>query len=1141
MDPELRDILYSVSTENSASNINLCNNNAYTHTTYHPTPAKWNIPDQHQMPFWERYCNLTWKHESEGNFLADVCLAEKADGKAPTTATFTFRYLYDENDTHWEPYDEKLFHWLVYAYQTAIMENFNINEQDHIELVAVILESSTHWFEEIKNDKVMALEVKLHFPYAKIDINQQQKYIRPRAIQILNNCNVMSVMGRTPMISNWDQIISQINIASPYLMYGSTDYPKKPKLVKKHIWGYISDTMIDVVSEGWRCPELALNKIFFPANHYIAQSGIVSPDAFDSQELEFWMPMFLSVGYWQSVLLLRDEVSNANKNKTTTGQNFQQYTENINIKQLNANSNNRNNSSTKYVNLDAYKLDSDIELAEMMLSMISNDRYFAEATWIDIGKALYTCDNGGNNGLYTWMRYTEKAVNGCNIMLIPDHLKTASSIRESCRNVYDTFGKNNNITIKTLAWYAREDSPEQYGDWHQNWCKSSMDVALSGLHTDVAVALYRVYWLDFVYCSIGRGQWYLFSNHRWSLINQGIALRRAISRDFVRRFEHVRMGLLQENMDSNDEDLRARNEATCKKITAIICKLKTVAFKSSLMTEVSEFFNHETFENLLDINPELTGVTNGILEIVGNVVNFRKAKPEDYISMCSNTPYHENYSWDHELVNECLTWIGQVFTDKLLLHHFLKFAASALKGCNEEKIFPIFTGNGNNSKSMIVKLFEATLSSYCIKFPVALLTDKNGNASGPTPQLARAKSTRLAFIDEPEDDVPLHKGTIKRYTGGDRFFARKLQENGGDITATFKMVMSCNNVPMIDCPDQAVKDRTKIFPFLSKWVNDPPEDIETQYLTGKFKKNARFEHRIAILAPAFLWIMVQYFTNYVNEGLEDPQIVIDHTENYWKNNDIYAQFAADMIQEVYTSEGQRDRNHKASISEIYAEFKEWFHDNIPNTKTPDRKAVKSELIEKWGPMVGNSWHGIRIMTEDAADMSSALGDRNDITIKGIDNKHINNFRTADGTFMPPHMAIVYFKKNEAMNTPTATPTSKSNTPTTTPTTTPNSKSNTPTSTPANMMKGYSFHSTPVVINKPVFSSGTPARLVNVDALIANSAKFYQQDIIQSCSASNSGNSTPQSEGSPANIGSPYAASIAANAVESPVNNVGLIF
>lgn len=986
MEPELRDLLRAVATDPVGD--------SHTHVSLYGPYARWTVRPHNQTEFWTRYCDLV-DRKTNGNGdippepFANLCLAERPQEVMPQIAKFTFRFHADTTDDDWEPYDDEFLHWLCHTYQSVLAEYFVITTDTRMELVTTVLESSTHWYEEDHEtgQRFMIMEVRLQFPYGRIDPGMQTRLVRPRVIQLLRNNNIMAKMQRQP-IGDWEQIISANIVNDPVVMYGSTAIQGQPKLTLTHIWPYISREMLE---GGLQPEELSLEDSFVPQNHVHVQQQTVSSEIFedDEHELDYWLPMFLSLGYWPTVLLPKQEVKDGGRFTTQ-------------LRLLNTQQEPQRTFGMSHNRQQEQTDESDMELSERMIPLISQQRFLREAFWLDIGKSLYVSDEGGDNGLLSWTRHTERSL----ISLIPwnrqvDRVSTdinnvpefirggivvnrtqgitqeelVTTIAEVCRNLYYTFA-NSSITVKTLAWYAREDSPERYANWHRDWCMASMEQALSCLHTDVAIALNRVYWLDFVYCPIGKGKWFRFKNHRWHEVNQGIELRRAISSDFMKRFEAARMVLSRQIHDSTDEAFKANGEITMKKITTLIGKLKTVAFKSSIMTEACEHFNNDRFVNLLDTNAEMLGVTNGVLEVLNRQILFRHAKPEDYISMCTNIPYHANFSWQHPLVVECMKWFGQVFTDRALLHHFLKFSASCLKGRNSDKIFPIFTGEGDNSKSMIVKLLEATFNSYCIKFDISNITGRNNNASGPTPQLARAKATRLALVDEPEDDVPMHKGVIKRWVGGDSFFARMLQDNGGDVQVTFKLGLICNKVPIIPNADKAIKNRVRLFPFLSVWVDDPPEDEAEQYRQRRFKKDPFFERRIPILAPAFLWIMTQYYPYYATEGLQDPQIVTETTEAYWRDNDVYAQFAADTIQEVYTEAGDRDAGARVTLSEIYSEFKVWFRDAFPGNKVPERSIVRTELSSRWGRMHGNAWHGIRIIVNDGpTDMTAALGGR----------------------------------------------------------------------------------------------------------------------------------------------------------------------
>jgi phage/plasmid-associated DNA primase len=412
-----------------------------------------------------------------------------------------------------------------------------------------------------------------------------------------------------------------------------------------------------------------------------------------------------------------------------------------------------------------------------------------------------------------------------------------------------------------------------------------------------------------------------------------------------------------------------------KKITTLIAKLKTYSFKTNVMHEAMELFHDDRFEHIVNTNPELLGMLDCVIEVCGNRAYARPGKPEDYVSLCTGLPYLKDLTWESDIVVRLMRWMRQVFVDESLRDYFLKMSASCLKGRNSDKIFPIWTGEGNNSKSMIVKLFEACFGTYCIKFPTSVITGKRTQSSAPMPEMARAKSTRIAIIQEPDDDEVIRGGMLKELTGGDSFFARALHDNGGDVQAMFKLILMCNKIPPIPTGGKAVKNRTRILPFMSTWVTNAPEDEAEQYSRRLFKMDPFFEKQIPNLAKAFMWVMVQYYPRYMNEGLSEPPIIQDHTRQYWQENDIYQLFINDCLVPVYIVEnGQTtDRLDPSATllqTEVYREFKNWFKETFPGTKVPDSPTVKLELIAKLGRQSNKRWHGVRIVQQEGGGLAN---------------------------------------------------------------------------------------------------------------------------------------------------------------------------
>lgn len=958
MNHELRELLNACADERSSD--------SYSYITTYGPRANWSIKVGKHQTFWTEYCNIVYNNRKAENA---PCLAEKASQYLPLTVNLSLKFdCSSANEDTWEPYRVNFIANIVYIYQKILIEYFRLTIPDPenkpeecLELTVLVAETPTYCDPDTKyrtnDDKNFSMcDLRIQFPYAKIDIDIQNRLIRDKAIKMMRDMNVLSFMDKQP-VGDLNDIVQKLEKNGPYIMYGSTMYPNRPApyIDIKNSWGYIWNTITEEMIENINNedpPLEDLSYLFELKSHNHISMGLIDedqwviPDEIQEEDLyDFLLPFFLSVDYYNRCLMTLEPIAHY----PTPGKNL------------------------AYGSSD---LD-DIYIAERLMPLLSDNRFLQKSTWLDIGKALYNSDFGGQDGIKLWISFTNNVINKKNFDIsIPEFLTESGTVDNTCNNLYRTFGKDNNITVKTLGWYAKSDSPQAYKDWHQKWCITSVENALSGIHSHVAEAFYKYYWLDYIYFTEGRGTWYEYENHRWRQANQGIAIKKKFSREFMNVFDKYRLKLAKEIMDTTDNDARSKIETTMKKISSITGKLGTAAYKSSLLTETAEFFENAIFGNVLDTNPDITGLSNGVLEIVDGVVIYRAGKPEDYVSMSTNIPFNPNFTWDDDLVVRCFQWLQKVFTDKQLLNHFLKFGSSCLKGKNSDKIFPIFTGEGDNSKSMIVKLFEATFSTYCIKLDVSNVTTRSANASGPTPQLARAKGTRIAFMDEPEDDAPMNKGVIKRWVGGDSFFCRKLQENGYDVQVSFKLILTCNKVPIIANADKAIKNRTRLFPFLSTWVNDPPKGEEAQMRERKFLKDPFFEKQIPQMAPAFMWILAQYYPTYLREGLVDPPIVTETTTAYWRDNDIYAHFCADKIARVFINgdENKPDKSAKVTLNELYSSFKTWYKDSMSTSKVPDRQLFKSEIVIRWGKPSNNCWYGIRILDDDEEDVQSFNND-----------------------------------------------------------------------------------------------------------------------------------------------------------------------
>jgi len=886
------------------------NNADYTHVTSYGPSSKWCIPDANCESFWREYCNLAGGDENK-----ILCLYELPRKHMPVMAEFTLKFY--PTDKNPETYGHDFLLSVVYCYQQAILRTFQISDSA-VELICCVLDS-----EEYIQDNLLVSRFKLHFPYCKTLSTAQSRLLHPLVLQILRTENVIGRLSHEP-VCNWENIIDPL-IDKPCPLYGSTETPETPKLKLEYIFHRIDQDNIDTC----HAPVMELEDTLYPVNHEHVQNGIIRTGMFGGDhDRSHWLPLCLSLSYCKGVTIAKEvppEVLQTKPNQSNERHKFKV--------------------STGEPHEDPEEEMKD--MADKFITMLSRDRVENDHFWLDVGRAIFNVYDGSDKGLDTWIRFTEQSDN---------------HDADECKNIYPTFYESK-LTVKTLAWYARHDSPEEYDRWHKEWYTPTLEKATSGLDADVALALYRVYWLDFACSSLSKNSLYYFTNNIWRKLDNGHTLRTFISGDFISIFEKFRTIISIKINDSTDRRFKDSAEVLVKKICNLINKLKKRTTKNNVLSESLELFYIEEFENKLDSNADLMGMVNGILEACDKEAVMRPGKPEDYVSKSTGLIWRYDLHWKHPLVIRLMEWLTKVFPHKELLDYFGKLAGSCIKGKNSDKLFPIMTGKGDNSKSMIKQVFEAAFGAYCITFPTTVFTEKR-NGGGPDPSVARSKYAHIVFAQEPDADAPLKNGTIKEMTGGDRFFARFLNDNGGEIEPMFTLFLMCNTVPIIPHSDKAMKNRVRLIPFLSTWSKTAPTSIDEQYKKKIFKMDQFFAKQIPELAPAFMWYLVQMYSKYRVEGLIEPKVVTESTTEYWNENDIYLQFINENLVKAHKmtedgKEGPVDEEAKITIAQIYARFRDWFKECFQGMKCPDRPIVKTELEERMGKTYQRSWKGIK--------------------------------------------------------------------------------------------------------------------------------------------------------------------------------------
>lgn len=403
------------------------------------------------------------------------------------------------------------------------------------------------------------------------------------------------------------------------------------------------------------------------------------------------------------------------------------------------------------------------------------------------------------------------------------------------------------------------------------------------------------------------------------------------------------------------------------------CKL--VCFKNRKLRELKEVMCCQKFESKLDASWDRLAVKDGVILIRSLSVDIERMRMQHMCSMTTNQYLlRHNFTSSHPMVLKVKDWIGKIFPGKDIRNFFWKYMASILYSGNGDKIFMVWAGDGDNSKSMLIKLVQKALGDYCVKLPASMLSEKEGHSTAANPCKAMASKSKLVVFDEPDDAEQLRAAFIKVLSGGDMYFNRDLYEKGRQTKVTFKMIMVCNRVPPIRNPDQAMRNRFVVLPFESIWVDNPPSTKEEQYKQRRFKKDPRFEKNLDTMAPAFLWLMCHEWKHYVLKGLEPkPTDVVKATNDYFNESNLIELYVKDCIEVVDPAPCMLENNPSSYKRQeiikgkvLYHHYQSWYSNlKSKHTNCMLIGGFQQELKRIIGTdrFFNNNWMGIVMQSE----------------------------------------------------------------------------------------------------------------------------------------------------------------------------------
>lgn len=375
--------------------------------------------------------------------------------------------------------------------------------------------------------------------------------------------------------------------------------------------------------------------------------------------------------------------------------------------------------------------------------------------------------------------------------------------------------KTNNLSIGSLHYWAKEDNPDRYEEVRYRSVfsllyKKIYDPMVEGHigHYDMAEILYCILKDKYVYDrrdDEGSSSWYEFilenepmskgELYKWRKYNGDIpsSIYRYISEILPSLYKKC-LEKIKSTLENTSEELQKYHFQIYKNFQNSCRLLKNAGYKKSSVSEAEQKFEFIGFSEKLDIDPNLKGVANGILEL-GKKCRLITGYHGHLVSKYTNIDYKEFNPYD-PVTKKVLIALRNLFPDNEpdTFNYIMHFLASTLDGNKKESMMLLLVGKGSNGKSFLVELHKGAIGPiYGVKMPVTFLTSRSKDAETATPALMQLKDAHFAYYSESNKFEILNMAKIKEFTGQETLAGRRLHKDYVNFKPKCHHLVASNN------------------------------------------------------------------------------------------------------------------------------------------------------------------------------------------------------------------------------------------------------------------------------------------------------------------------------------------------------------
>ena len=308
-------------------------------------------------------------------------------------------------------------------------------------------------------------------------------------------------------------------------------------------------------------------------------------------------------------------------------------------------------------------------------------------------------------------------------------------------------------------------------------------------------------------------------------------------------------------------------------------KMRNTTGQNNIAGSLEKKYTDERFIDKLDINPNLIGFSNGVLDLRESFDKVRNTKEGEYVSMTTGYDFIINDKIQAKAL-EIFHIIDSMFHNQEVTEFVLKSIAKCLKGGNNVEEWSLFfKGGGSNGKGLLNDFLMSALGNYHCSLDYKVFTHiKNDNRSVELHSVAKK---RYCCVSEPPKVFELNADVFKKWTGNDEITVRNNYATSMTVFKAPTTGFQANHQLQFDGDTEghSMKRRIVAIPFPNTFVDNPRLPNEKQK-NDKLKKECELDS----FKMPMMFLLLKYYQKYLKEGLSEiPEIIKTYTEKYVSN------------------------------------------------------------------------------------------------------------------------------------------------------------------------------------------------------------------------------------------------------------------